>query len=450
MCLGEWSRMGLQGGRVAQIAGVSLALFLHTAARAEELPDPGAVTFDQVLKSPDDAQLSYRYALKQIADGDLLGASATLDRLVLLAPQEPNIRALRAIVLYRLGNLREAKDEFDQLLAQPLDPRLKVNIERYSAEIERQSRRTRLSLLTSLGYQFDSNRAGANEADSVRTVLGDFDIQNAAPSEDDHSLQALAKLSVEHDLPGQDRHMIFANATAYDGDQLDLDDFDTQSLGAQAGIRLEVGEIFVTPSLSYNHLWLGEESYIDILQAEARYDWRVNDPINLFAAFSLADYDYHATDRYPNADEQSGRDVNGKLGLDWYLGADHRLTFAYTHRRYNAQVDFESFDGDRLNLDHVWLIHRGIFLVTNLSAEWDRYDALDPLFVGGDREDVVYRGRLTLGVPVATMIGAEPDGILDGLMLTAYGEYYRQESNQDLDEFDNARAGISLSKKFQF
>ena len=37
-------------------------------------------------------------------------------RLTLLAPQEPNIRALRAIVLYRLGNLREAKNEFEDLL----------------------------------------------------------------------------------------------------------------------------------------------------------------------------------------------------------------------------------------------------------------------------------------------------------------------------------------------
>jgi len=444
--------MGLSHGRTSLTVGllVFCLFILSTPVTAQELPAAGDVTYDQVLDNPDDLMLSYRYALKQIGDGDLLGASATLDRLILLAPQEPNLRALRAIVLYRLGNLREAKDEFEQLLTLDLDPALKSNIERYASQIEQQSKRTRFTALLSLGYQFDSNRAGSNNADKVRTVLGDFDLTNAAPTDDDHSIQALARLSVEHDLPGQERHMLFANVSAYDGDQFKLDDFDTQSLGAQAGIRVEVGEIFVTPSLSYTHLWLGEESYLDLFQAEARYDWRVNDPVNLFAIFALGDYDYHVTNEYPSAENQSGLDVNGRLGVDWYVGGDHRLTFTYTHRHYDATVAFESFDGDRLNIDHVWLIHRGIFLVTNLSTEWDRYDELDPLFVGKDREDIIYRGRLTLGVPVATMFGAEPRGFLDGLLMSAYGEYYLQDSNRELNEFENIRAGLNISKRFQF
>lgn len=443
--------MGSSRGRISLAIGLLFSLSVISAPlAAQEMPDAGDVTYDDVLENPDDLMLSYRYALKQIGDGDLLGASATLDRLIMLAPQEPNIRALRAIVLYRLGNLREAKDEFDQLLTLDLDPVLRSNIERYAAHIGQEQKRTRFTALVSLGYQFDTNRAGSNNVNKVRTVLGDFDLTNAAPTDDDHSIQALTRLSVEHDLGGQERHMLFANVSAYDGDQFKLDDFDTQSIGAQAGIRLEVGEIFVTPSLSYSHLWLGEESYLDVLQAEARYDWRINDPVNLFVIFNVGDYDYHVTNEYPSAEDQSGIDVNGRLGVDWYIGSDHRLTFTYTHRRFDANVEFESFDGDRLNIDHVWLIHRGIFLVTNLSTEWDRYDELDPLFVGDDREDVIHRARMTLGVPVATMFGAEQSGFLDGLLMSAYGEYYLQESNSDLNEFENIRAGLNISKRFQF
>ncbi|HNB27578.1 MAG TPA: tetratricopeptide repeat protein, partial [Alphaproteobacteria bacterium] len=157
--------MSVSHGRVARIPGL-IALFALLAAPvlAQELPESGDVTYDQVLEHPDDPMLSYRYALKQIDDGDLLGASATLDRLILLAPGEPNIRALRAIVLYRLGNLREAKEEFAQLLQLELDPRLKANIERYAAEIDQQSKTTRFTALVSLGYQFDTNRAGSNNA----------------------------------------------------------------------------------------------------------------------------------------------------------------------------------------------------------------------------------------------------------------------------------------------
>jgi len=447
-------RGALRVCRAIAVVAIGLASGFSATASAEDqaptLPPSGDVTYDQVLENPDDLMLSYRFALKQIEEGDLLGASATLDRLILLAPEEPNIRALRAIVLYRLGNLREAKDEFAQLLQLDLDPRLRSNLERYAEAVDQQSKSTRVNLLLSLGYQFDSNRAGGNKVDKVRTVVGNFELSNAAPTEDDHSLQALVRLSVEHDLPGQDRNMLFANASIYDGDQFDLDDFDTQSVGAQAGARLEIGELFVTPNIAYNHLWLGEESYLDIFQGEARYDWRLNDPVNLFGAFALADYDYHATDNYPDSDTQSGIDASARIGLDWYIGADHRLTFTYTHRRFGAEVDFESFDGDRLNVDHVWLIGNGIFLVTNASVEWDRYDEIDPLFVGDDREDLIYRARMTLGVPVATIIGEEQRGFLNGLLLSTYGEYYRQDSNNDLDEFENVRAGVAISKRFEF
>ena len=449
MPIGPTSARGA-AGLCGAIALFLLGLSAGAHAQDEALPPSGDVTYDQVLENPDDIMLSYRFALKQIEDGDLLGASATLDRLTLLAPQEPNIRALRAIVLYRLGNLREAKDEFEDLLKLDIDPQLRTNIERYAQAIDRQSQDTRVNLLLSLGMQFDSNRAGGNNVNRVRTVVGSFELNNAAPTEDDQSIQALARLSVEHDLPGQDRHMLFGNVTLYDGDQIELDDFDTQTVGAQAGIRLEIGELFVTPNINYNHLWLGEESYVDIFQAEVRYDWRLNDPINLFGAFSGADYDYHATEDYLEANTQDGLDIGARVGVDWYLGADHKLTFAYTHRRFDADVDFESFDGDRLNVDHVWLIGHGIFLVTNASVEWDRYDALDPLFIGDDREDVIYRGRLTLGVPVATMIGEEQTGFLEGLLMTTYGEYYRQDSNSDLYEFENIRAGFAVSKRFQF
>jgi tetratricopeptide (TPR) repeat protein len=446
--IGPTSARGAAGlcGAIALLLGLSAGAF----AQDDALPDSGDVTYDQVLENPDDIMLSYRFALKQIEDGDLLGASATLDRLTLLAPQEPNIRALRAIVLYRLGNLREAKDEFEDLLKLDIDPQLRTNIERYADAIDRQSQDTRVNLLLSLGMQFDSNRAGGNKVDRVRTVVGNFELNNAAPTEDDQSIQALARLSVEHDLPGQDRHMVFGNVTLYDGDQIDLDDFDTQTVGAQAGIRLEIGELFVTPNVTYNHLWLGRDDYVDIFQAEARYDWRVNDPINLFGAFSGASYNYHATEDYLEANIQDGLDIGAKVGVDWYIGADNKLTFAYTHRRFDAEVDFESFDGDRLNIDHVWLIGHGIFLVTNASVEWDRYDALDPLFIGDDREDVIYRGRLTLGVPVATMIGEEQTGFLEGLLLTTYGEYYNQDSNNELYDFENIRAGAAISKRFQF
>nr|WP_298686651.1 hypothetical protein [uncultured Dongia sp.] len=421
------------------------------AETADGLPETDTVTYDQVLGDPDNIELSYRYAISQIRKADLLGASATLDRLILLAPKEPNIRALRAIVLYRLDNLREAEKEFADLLTLDLDPALRSGIERYAAELDRRDQQTRMSLLTSIGYQYDTNRAGAPEAGQVRTFLGTFDLEGEGREEDDHSMTGLIRLGIEHDLATQNRNTLFGSLTAYGADQFQLDDFDTVDLGAQAGGRFEFGAVFLTPTINYDHLFLGGDSYVDSIGTSLRADLRVNDPINLWIKGDMTWIDYDNTEMYPTGDLQSGGDVGITVGADFYIGTDQRLTVSATHHGFNSDQDWESFVGERLNINHTWLIGGGAFLLTDLFGEYDNYDMADPITGETERDDWIYRARLTLGVPVQTLFGAEEwPTLLDGLTLSVYGEYYRAESNITNYEYENARGGLTISKRWEF
>ncbi|MBK8161060.1 MAG: hypothetical protein IPK59_20630 [Rhodospirillaceae bacterium] len=421
------------------------------AETADGLPAAEAVTYDQVLADPDNIELSYLYAISQIRRSDLLGASATLDRLILLAPKEPNIRALRAIVLYRLDNLREAEKEFADLLTLDLDPELRSGIERYAAELDRRGQQTRMNLLTSIGYQYDTNRAGAPNSGQVRTFLGTFDLEGEGRKEDDHSLTSLIRFGIEHDLATQNRNTLFGSVSGYGADQFQLDDFDTVDLSAQVGGRFEFGAIFLTPSVSYDHLIMDGDSYIDSIGASLRADMRINDPVNLWIRGDMAWIDYANTTLYPTGDLQSGGDVGITVGSDFYLGTDHRLTVSATHHGYNSDQDWESFVGERVNVNHTWLIGGGAFLLTDVFAEYDNYDMADPITGETERDDWIYRGRLTLGVPVQTLVGAkEWPTLLDGLTLSIYGEYYRADSNITNYEYDNARGGMTISKRWQF
>ena len=69
------------------------------------------VTFEQVLADPDNIDLNFRYAETQIRKGDVRGASATLERILLIEPDLPRVRLLYAIVQFRLENLAEAERE---------------------------------------------------------------------------------------------------------------------------------------------------------------------------------------------------------------------------------------------------------------------------------------------------------------------------------------------------
>ncbi|WP_374655839.1 tetratricopeptide repeat protein [Dongia sp.] len=421
------------------------------AETGDGLPDSRSVTYDQILADPDNIELSYLYAISQIRKSDLLGASATLDRLILLAPREPNIRALRAIVLYRLDNLREAQKEFADLLTLELDPDLRRGIERYAAELERRDQHTRMTLLTSVGYQYDTNRSGAPNSGQVRTFLGTFDLTADGRKEDDHSLTGLVRFGIEHDLATQNRNTLFASASAYGADQFQLDDFDTIDLSAQAGGRFEFGAIFLTPVITYDHLFLGGDSYIDSVGASIRADLRVNDPVNLWLRGDMNWIDYHNTTLYPAGELQSGGDVGITVGADFYIGTDHRLTVSATHHGFNSDSDWESYVGERLNINHTWLIGGGAFLMTDLFGEYDNYDMADPITGETGRDDWIYRARMTLGVPVQTLLGAEEwPTALDGLTVSVYGEYYRADSNITNYEYDNARGGLTISKRWEF
>ncbi|WP_374377515.1 hypothetical protein [Dongia sp.] len=442
--------------RVAAILGVALlALAFHIVpAQAETedgLPETKPVTYDQVLADPDNVELSYLYAITQIRRSDLLGASATLDRLILLAPNEANIRALRAIVLFRLDNLREAQKEFADLLKLDLDPELRRGIERYAAELERRDQRTRMSLLTSIGYQYDTNRSGAPNSGQVRTFLGTYDLTGNGRKEDDHSMTGMLRFGIEHDLATQNRNTLFATVSAYGADQFQLDDFDTLDVTAQAGGRFEFGAIFLTPTLTFDHLFLGGDSYIDSIGGSLRADMRVSDPVNLWLRGDLNWIDYDNTDLYPAGDLQSGGDVGITAGADFYIGTDHRLTVSFTHHGYNSDSDWESYVGERLNLNHTWLIGGGAFLMTDLFGEYDNYDMADPITGETDRDDWVYRARMTLGVPVQLLVGAEEwPSALNGLTLSVYGEYFRTDSNITNYEYDNVRGGLTISKRWEF
>ena len=436
----------------AGLFGLILLATAGSGAVAEDtLPAADTVTYDQVLEDPDNIELGYRYALSQIRRDDLLGASATLDRLILLAPGEPNIRALRAIVLYRLDNLREAQQEFEAILALDIDPALRSNLERYAADLDRRNRQTRMSLLTSFGYQYDTNRAGAPDSGRLRTFLGTFDVAPDARKKDDHSLTGLARFTIEHDLDTQERHSLFGSVSLYSADQFDLDDYDTFDIGAQVGGRFELGEIFLTPAFTYDHVILGDDSYIDSYAGSLRVEHRLSDPVNLWARGDLGYVDYRNTEQYPAGELQSGTDLGLMLGTDLYIGTTHRLTLSAGYTGYNSDQDWESYQGPAIGLNHTWLIGEGAFLMTDVAGEYQDYDIADPITGALKRHDWIYRARMTLGVPVETLFMAEnwPD-YLAGLTMSIYGEYYRADSNITNYDYDNVRAGATLSKRWEF
>ena len=100
------------------------------------------VSYADVLADPDDIAISYQWARRQVREGQLRGAAATLERILLLRPDLASVRLLYAVVLYRLDSLAEADRQLEILADGPLTVAERAEVARYQRTLRRASRRS--------------------------------------------------------------------------------------------------------------------------------------------------------------------------------------------------------------------------------------------------------------------------------------------------------------------
>jgi hypothetical protein len=107
--------LGLPSGlpRAALLAALALAAVSQCASPPARAETPAQL--DALSRATQDAGAGLALARRQIRDGDLLGAMATLERAALNDPGNREVRLLHAGLLCRLDDPRGSLIEFDDL-----------------------------------------------------------------------------------------------------------------------------------------------------------------------------------------------------------------------------------------------------------------------------------------------------------------------------------------------
>ncbi len=129
--------------------------------------DTAPVTYQEVLKDPDNVELNFRFARTQVSQGNFRGASATLERILRLRPELAPVRLLYAIVLFRLVNYGEAEREFLAVAALDIDAGTRTEINRFLERIQLARRTTRYAASVSFGLHLDTNRTSAPRSNQL-------------------------------------------------------------------------------------------------------------------------------------------------------------------------------------------------------------------------------------------------------------------------------------------
>lgn len=409
------------------------------------------VTYEDVLTRPDDIDLNFAFAQGQIQRGELRGAAATLERILLINPDLPRVRLLYAIVLYRLDNIDEAERELQAVRSFDMPVSLRAELDRYLEQIRLRRQRTRYSITASVNVQHDWNK-NLSPATGV-TLVGDLPANVTGHSERkrDDSINTLTRLDVSHDLGFQARHQLTGAISYYRGEQLHLSELDLQSLSAEIGGIYDASPVTVAPNLYRRRIMLANKFYTYSTGTELRAAHQLSADAQVYL---LAGAESQVYDRI--AEDQSGPDRNGQLytagaGLNYILNPAMRLGVEADLLRKRAQRNYNSYDGVSLALTHTWIFSGGTYLLSALTAEQDNYKEADPFISDLTRRDRIGRARLTYGVPVAVVVDPEGEiGWLRDLTFSMSAEAIRQTSSLPNYTYNNRRASVGLSKRWDF
>ncbi|MFV1851008.1 MAG: tetratricopeptide repeat protein [Thalassospira sp.] len=426
--------------------------------------DGGDITYADILANPDDVVLNFRWAKAQLARGEVRGASATLERILVIDPDLAPVRLYYAIVLYRLDSLDEARAQFERLSQMSTSPEVSADIDKYLSAIERRRERLRQSVTLTVGTQIDSNRNAAPN-DKIQLLTGTPTAVTSTsdkPQNDTAYIGAL-RYDVSYDLGYQEGHELFASVTGYGSDQVQLDSLDLGSFSVDLGSRIRGGYWVLTPYANQTVQSLSKEKYLTSRSGHLRLDWNPRPFFNLNGDVSYADERYQNTSESTALRLHSGQRYGTRVGANYTWTPNNRTTINFSAGKKEAARNYYSYDSLSTELIHAYLFGGGSYISGSIRHGIDRYRDPDSLVTGTKpqhRMDRATRTRLTYGAPLSQLLPSNVFGdsktadqiysLLAPINWSITGEYLNTKSNIPNYEYHNARAQFYLTRRWEF
>ncbi len=417
------------------------------------------VTYEDILKDPDNINLNFRFAKSQVKKGNLRGAASTLERILLINPTLTQVRAFYGIVLFRLDNITEAEREFTAARKLKIPAGLRSEIDGYLHEIKIRRRHTRLSVRETVGFGIDSNRNAAPS--SKQRFLGNsrIDLPASERKNADTSFLNVTGIDVSHDLGFQAGHKLIGSFNYFRLEQTEVNSLDLSSFDGEAGVALKSRSFNLTPTFFVSHTKLSGETFMRSQGGALMIDREIFKRLTLFASGRLARQDFTDITENLAAHERRGNQADATVGMAYRLTPAMSISSHYTVIDKDAKEEYQAYGGHNVGLGHSWLLGKGQFLLNAIEFERDNYEAPDRALVGRHRRDKTLRIRTTYGAPLSFVID-EPISFVTGkkilprfvkdFVLTFTFEQFRSLSNVTNYTYSNSKFLLALSQKWEF
>lgn len=409
------------------------------------------VTFEQVLKDPDNIDLNFRYAKTQVARGDVRGAAATLERILLVNPELIQVKLFYGIVLFRLDNLEEAERALKDVRERPMPDSLRREVEGYLREIRLRRKPTRFNAGLSLGYQFDTNRNAAPSSKQRLLVDSPLGLTGTTRKRRDTSFLLIKSLGFTHDLGFQAGHQLIGSVTDFLGEQTSVDDLDLHAFSFELGALVKTWLANVTTTGFFDHVSLSRETFMVSPGVNVELQRALTPRLGVFAANRWAREDFNAITENNAAPERKGDRNIVSGGIRYALSPTMAVTTELAFEDKDAKESYQAYEGLTLSGNHTWLLGKGQFAINSISYGQDVYIQPDTAISRRTRRDKEFRARVTYGAPVSLFLGELlPAFISDDLTTTVSYEYFRSLSTITNYTYHNSKFTFMLTKRVEF
>lgn len=436
-----------------RLAGALIWVFVSifsvsSMANAQSEPrEESRVRYSDVLKDPDNIKLNFRFARQQVEDGNVKGASATLERILLIQPDLAAVRLFYAAVLIRLDSLAEAEQQLDLVVAAE-DPRASEQVARYRDAIAERRKRTHVTISIAAGGQYDTNPGATPAGNSL--LVSDIAV-TTEQSDDDYARIGQSRVAFTHDPGYQAGHEVFGGATFAVTDQVTEESLDLSAIALNLGMTFNFQDLKVSPELLITDVNLADQQYFLSTGGRVTAEYRLSSDWRLVGMIEGVSQDYDSISVSTSANENSGSQIDAEITLKYVLAPEMRLQASLRHTDKRAEEEYNQYYGDKLSGRFVWLLGEGRFLSSDLSVGIKLYDGADSFVSSRTRRDETFRSRITLGLPINSLLPAAAEHmVFENFLVLFSGEYYSARSNITNFTYDNGRAQVLLSKSWRF
>ena len=416
---------------------LALALLLPAASSMAQSSSE-AVNYEMVMADPDNVELSLRWAKTQINTGDLKGASATLERVVTLRPNNAKARLLWAVVMYRLADYAEAERELLVLTEGKATPDIQAEAELYLKDIRSRQRKTHYNATLSFGGGYDNNRNAAPAGGKALIGGNPLQLQGSNERRDDFSYPFVGSVGVSHDIRGG--HKAFSSFSMYQSEQILTKNLNIKAFSFKGGgtYRHALGEL--TPTFNFDHVQLAQTTFLRSRGVDLNFLRKVSPRTERYFRAAYTYQDYSPTAQVRTAQERNGNQWELGGGVGYWFSPKHRLSPLYTYTIKNAARQYNAYTRHAIGLDHTWLLGKGMFVMSGVTAGFDRYIAHDDFISPQIRQDDNYRARSMVGAPLSTLYAPLKD-----FLGTVTYEYYHSNSNLNNYSYTNNKLSAMIT-----